>query len=414
MIQIRKTFLVFLLGAGSSCISGMNLLRPYDSLIRPLYSNKYRWQVSMWGEIGISDKAFGSDCRTNALRIWNTDQNALAMLNGFPNDSAIGQKRIEIDADDDGTRGHFCVSGDLKNRFSGMFGIRAFFRDTWSLSAYLPIYAMQLRNVCWVDQTKNITDEDARVKELLTENFFTNVCELGGGLNLTGWNRTGVGDLTILLEWFRDFPQPKPMLKNVRVNWRGGISAPTGLRQDVDNVLAIPFGNDGAFALPFGIGLDFHFSFFVRLGFDVQLTHIFGNTRLRRIKTSEDQSDLLLLKKMEVYKDFGLTQQFNLYAQLYKLFKGFSFLIGYQFLKHGKDEVALCAGADFSGQIANDAEHLKEWTLHQIVLRTDYDIGSHFQDSSVYPRISLFAQLPFNGKRVVATSNLGFTLAFDF
>ncbi len=393
----------------------MNLLRPYDSLIRPMYNNDHRWQVSLWAETGISDKAFNCDnCRVNALRIWNCDQDSLAMLDGFSDESVIGQKRIEIDANDDGIRGNFLVEGNLKNRFSGMIGARAFFKDTWSVSAYLPIYAMELDNVCWVDQTKNVSDEDARVKDLLTDNFFTNVESLGNGLDLTGWKRSGVGDLTVLLEWFRDFPQAKPMLKNVRVNWRAGLGIPTGLRQDPDRVFAIPFGYDGAFSLPFGLGLDLHFAFYLRAGFDVQLTHVFGNTRLRRIKTSDDQTDLLLLEKMEVYKDFGLTQQFNLYAQLYKVFKGFSCLIGYQFIKHGKDEIALCAGSDFSAATANNAEHLKEWTMHQIVVRADYDIGSHFDEPPIYPRLSLFAQLPFNGKRVAVTSNIGLTLAFDF
>jgi hypothetical protein len=415
MLNRQKIVVAGLIGMFAQTCQSMNLLRPYDSLIRPMYNNDYRWQISVWADTGISDKAFnGDNCRVNALRVWNADQNALAMLNGFSPDSPISKKLLALDADDDGTRGHFLVCGDLKNKFSGMFAFRGFFRDTWSISFYLPLYAMELTNVCWVDQTKHENDEDARVHELLTDNFFQNVCELGCDLDLCGWKRTGVGDLTVLLEWFRDFPQQKPMLKNVRINWRGGLSLPTGLRQDVDKIFAIPFGNDGAFALPFGFGLDLDFAFYVRAGFDVQLTHIFGNTRMRRIKTSANQTDLLLLEKMAVYKDFGLTQQFNLYAQLYKIVKGFSVLLGYQFLKQGKDTVALCPGADFSAVVANSAEYLKERTIHQIIVRADYEIGSHFEDPPIYPRFSFFAQLPFNGKRVAVTSNIGITLALDF
>ena len=412
---MRKFFFIMSIHSIACASGGVNLLRPYDSLIRPMYTNNYRWQLSLWAETGIADKAFdGDNCRTNALRIWNPDQNSLAMLNGFDDNKSIGKKRIELDADDDGTRGHFLVCGDLKNRFSGMFAARSFFKDTWSLSAYLPLYSYELKDVCWQDQTKNISDEDARVKEFLTNDFFANVNELGNCLDLTGWKRTGVGDLTLLLEWFGDYPQAKQLLRNVRVNWRLGISLPTGLREDTDRVFAFPFGNDGAVGVPFGVGLDLHFAFYVRAGFDIQLTHVFGNTRTRRIKTSEDQTDLLLLKALRVYKDFGLTQQFNLYAQLYKIFKGFSFLVGYQFLKHGKDEIALCPGADFSSETANKADYLKEWLIHQIVVRADYDIGVHFNDPIVYPRLSLFAQLPFNGKRAAVTSNIGITLAFDF
>lgn len=411
---MRKLFLLLLIGMAQSCL-GMNLLRPYDSLIRPMYTNDYRWQISIWGATGISDKGFNScNDHTNVLRIWQADQNALAMLQGFSDQSAIGQKNVEVNADDDGVRGHFCVSGDLKNRFSGMFAARVFFKDTWSLSVYLPLYSMALKNVCWLDQTKHVTDEDERVHELLTDDFFNNVCELGCGLDLQEWQRTGVGDLTLLVEWSRDFAQAKPMLKNVRVNWRAGVGIPTGLRQDFDKVFAIPFGYDGAFSLPFGFGLDLYFDFYVRAGFDVQLTHVFGNTRERRVKTSEGQTDLLFLEKMDVYKDFGLTQQFNLYGQVYKIFNAFSFLLGYQFIKHGKDAVALCPGSGFSAVVANSAESLREWTLHQMIVRADYELGAHFEDPSVYPRFSFFAQIPFNGKRVAATTNIGVTVALDF
>ena len=418
MITIRKLILLTSISwCGLQNVYGMNLLSPYDTLIRPAYTNDYRFQVSLFAETGVSHKGFDNDaCKTNALNIWNCDQDALAMLDGFPSDSTIGQKRIEIDANDDGQRGHFLVDGDLKTRFAGAIGFRTFFKDTWSISAYLPFYAMELDNVCWRDQTKNVSDEDARVKTLLTDAFFSNICSLGDGLQLWDWKRAGIGDLTLLGEWFRNFPQAKPLLKNVRLNIRAGLSFPTGLRQDEDKILAIPFGYDGSLGLPFSVGLDLHFAFYVRAGFDVQLTHVFGNTRMRRIKTNDCQTDLLLLQKMNVYKDFGLTQQFNLYMQLYKLFnKEFSLLFGYQFLKHGQDEVSLCANPDFSSVIANSAEYLKERIIHQIILRADYDIGSRLgDDPRIYPRVSLYARLPFNGKRVAVTSNIGLTISFDF
>ncbi len=394
---------------------GMNLLRPYDSLLRPAYSNKYHAQFSLIAETGLHEKSYSSNCSTNVLRIWNADQNSLAMLSGFNSNSDIGKKKIAVDASDDGTRGHILFDGDFKNRFSSLFGARVFFKENWSVGLYLPFYAMALKNICFKDQTKSISDEDIRVKELLTDNFYANVKELGCDLDLSDWSRIGVGDLTLLLDWFHDFPQPKPMLKNVRVNWRLGLGFPTGLRQDEDKLLAIPYGYDGAFSLPFGLGLDLHFIFYLRVGFDVQLTHIFGNTRTRRFMTDQSQTDLLFLQKAELYKDWGLTQQFSLYAQLYKfLDSNFSMLLGYQYLKHGADEIALPAGSPFSESVANAAQSLREWTLHQFVVRADYDIGSHFDEPSIFPRVSVYAQIPFNGKRAVGTTNFGLSLSVDF
>lgn len=395
---------------------GMNLLRPYDTLIRPAYSNDYRWQFDLYAQAGVADKGYNADgCATNALRMWHATQDALAMLDGFPSDSAIGQKRIAIDADDDGVRGHFCVDGDLRTKFSGTIGLRTFFKEVWSISAYLPFYVMELRNVCWKDQTKGVSDEDERVKSLLTNDFFANICSLGDGLELGGWKRHGIGDVTVLGEWFHDFPQAKQLLKNVRINLRAGLNLPTGLRADEDKMLAVSFGNDGALGVPFGLGLDLQYVFYLRAGIDVQLTHVFGNTRTRRVVTNENQTDLLLLKKMDVYKDFGLTQQFNLYVQIYKLVKQSSLLVGYQFIKQGKDELSLCANPDFSSVVANSAEYLKERTIHQIIVRADYDIGAHFKkDPSLYPRMSFYARLPFKGKRAALTTDIGLTLSLDF
>ena len=55
-----------------------------------------------------------------------------------------------------------------------------------------------------------------------------------GGLDISSWSKTGIGDLSLMVEWLRDFPQPKPLLKNVRLNLRGGISIPTGVKKDED------------------------------------------------------------------------------------------------------------------------------------------------------------------------------------
>ena len=400
----------------SSYTQAMNLLIPYDTLIRPDYDARHRFQIAVFAEGGFK-RAKGFDCegdRVDVLRIWQPEQNALAMLEGFAPTSAIGQLLTRLDANDDGVRGHFTVNGQLDLDFSFALATRFFFADTWSLNVYLPVYKMQLKDVVWKDQTKNVTEADRRVKTLLTDDFFANVNKLGDGLELQDWKRSGAGDLTVLLEWFRDFYQHKPFLKNVRVNWRAGLSIPTGLRTDEDKIFAIPFGNDGAFAIPFGVGLDLTLGKYVKAGLDVQLTHIFGNTRARRIKTDVDQTELLLLKKTEVHRDFGLTQRFNLYVQFYKLVKGLSFKVGYQFKKHGDDEFALKTNA-FSPEVANAAVRLEEWTMHHIITNTSYDFGVHLdEDSRIRPQISIFTRIPFNGKHVALIPTVGATFSLDF
>lgn len=416
MISMRTNILRFFV-VSVCCVSSawsMNLLQPYNILLRPEYNALHRFQASVYAETSVADCAF-NQCRVNPLQLWNSTQNSIAMLDGFDFETAIGQKRIEVDAEDDGIRGHFCVNGKLETPFAGAAVLRTFFQETWSFSAYLPFYFMRLRNVCWHDHTGIVSDDDLRVRDFLTDDLFDTVFELGNGLCLGDWKRQGIGDLTLMLDWFNDFEQSKPLLKNVRINWWLGLTMPTGLRQDEDKILALPFGTDGSVALPFGVGLDLRFAFYVNAGFDVQLIHTFGNTRIRRIQTAQNQTDLLFLQKACVYKDYGLNQQFSLYGQLHRFARGASLMLAYQFTKQGDTSIALKCETRFSNTIANASESLKDWTLHQVFIRADYDFGAHLRDESpLVPRLELYARIPFNGKRMVANTMLGMTIAVDF
>jgi len=417
MIGIKKiTYsLIIFFGIWGSGTQAMNLLRPYDTLIRPPFVGDRTWQIDFYGEGGLGTKAFCADGEVcDALRIWQPEQNALKMLQGFPEDSRISQLRNQLDADDNGKRGHFLVSSDFDLKYSLALAARVGFLKDFSFAAYLPFYSMELKNVRWHDQTQDITDEDIRVKQLLTDDFFALVQELGCGLDLCGWKRAGIGDLTFMLEWFRNFPQAKPLLKNVFINWRVGLALPTGKRADEDKIFAIPFGNDGATSLIFGLGIDLLFGSCFKAGVDVQLFHLFDTTRVRRIKTDRNQTELLLLEKAEVHIDYGLEQRFNLFFEFYRFYHGLSFKVGYQFFKRGDSHASLICN-DFSTNIANTAVSLEDFTMHEMIPKLTYDFGADLSpDACTRPYLSLYARLPFNGKNVVLARTVGVVLAIDF
>lgn len=394
----------------------MNLIMPTDTLIRPEYIHGTKFQFDFFGETGISDAmGYNADNNTvNPLRIWSCDQNALTMLDGFPESSIQGQLRKALPVDD-GVRGHFLVNGDLTMSFGGAFGAHYFFLPNTMLTVYLPVYAQQLKNVAWYNQTQNLTAADATVKELLTNEFFENVARLGNGLDLQGWKRSGFGDASVLVEWFKDHPQGyRPMLKNIRLNGRFGFSLPTGLKRGEDIIFAYPFGNDGALGLIAGGGLDALLGHQFKLGFDVQLMHAFSVINERRVKTSVNQTDLLLLEKTCIQTDFGLMQRFNLYVQGYHLaHTGLSLRAGYQFYKHGENTVTIVNNS-FSSGIANVDPALEEWMMHLGEFELTYDFGVHLNPDSIKPSLSLFARIPFNGTRValVRTAGAVFSLMF--
>jgi hypothetical protein len=395
---------------------GMNALRPHHYPWKPIYRNiPYSLQIGVYAEKGIgSAKVFNEEHNTvNALQIYTPQQNAIAMLAGFAPDTPAGKIAIPIEWDN-GVRGHFCPTGTFDYDWGLGFSARYNFPYNVSLAAYLPAYRMRLHDVCWKNLTLDVTDQDVIVRERLTNNFVANVAELGCGLDILGWERTGVGDLVIMFEWMRAFPQGKPLLKNVDLDGRVGLSLPTGLKRDENKVLAIPFGNDGSVGVIFAGGLRVTLADAVRAGFDIELDHYFDNSRSRRIKTTRNQTDLLFLQKAEAHIDWGLTQQFNLYIDFIKIWKGLSLKADYQYITHGEDEISVF-GNCYSSLIANGAQVLQDYTMHNIIASINYDFAPHLRpDNHFKPSLMIFGKVPFNGQRSIQATTVGFILAVDF
>jgi hypothetical protein len=401
----------------SNAVRAMNIVNtlwPYDTLIRPTFNNQRAWQLAFYTEGGYHDaRGFNDDGDiVNPLQIWNRQQNALAMLEGFPTDSPISQLRAELLDCDNGIRGRFNVCGNVQMNFNTSFAARYFFAGDWSIGLYLPVYQMKLKDVHFQDLTPNVDNLDKLVHRLLTDHLAENVQQLGC-LDIGPWKRDGVGDLTLLIDWFRDFYQNKPFLKCVRVNWRTGIGFPTGLRENPNLIFAVPFGYDGAVSMPFGLGIDLTLGSHFKCGVDVQLTQIFGHTRSRRIKTDVEQTELLLLQTANAFRDYGLVQRFNLYAELFRFCKGLSFVAGYQYLKHGEDEISLKT-QEFSNNIANTSPRFESFTMHHAITKFTYDFGVHNPTARTRPELSLYARLPFNGRNVALVPMIGFVASLDF
>jgi len=406
---LLKIFLLFF----THTVCTMNIPIFYDTLILPERRTDESFQFYTILQTGFSTKSFDDcECCANVLRIWNKDQNAIKMLEGFCSDTTIGQLRTRIDANDDGTRGHFRVCGDLDVDFAGEFGFEYRFREQFFVSAHLPVFSMKLKNVSWRDLTQEVSVDDFRVKEYLTGDFTRRVRELGC-LDICGWKRSGIGDLLLLFGWYGDFEQSKKLLKNVRLGARAGLTLPTGKEACEDEIFAFPFGNDGGVGALVGGSLDLTFGEYIKAGLDVQLLHVFGHTKCRRIKTHPCQTDLLLLKKVDSYKEYGLTQRFNLYVQFYRFLRGLSCKFGYQFARRSEDMLYICSN-EFSDRVADTAGDLQEWTMHNFVVNLSYDFYNEDDDHSAYPYISLFVKIPFNGMSTAMARTVGCTIAVDF
>lgn len=419
MVTIRRLIVISALGLihlSSGLHGAMNLTRLNNEVsLKPSYHPGTWLQLSVLGEGGIGNRSYNEDGNcVNILQVLTPNQNAIAMLKGFPQCSPITELLNRICATDNGVRGHLVPSAELKLDYTLSWGARYFFTENLSFQVYLPFYSIRLNNVSWCDLTKDITQCDIDVKENITDKIYEIAKDYGCGLDLGGWHRQGIGDLSLQIEWMQDFKQEKPFLKNICLGCRSSLNLPTGLKKDEDKIAALPFGNDGAVGIMLGGTLIATLGDYIRTGFDIRLEYIFGNERIRRIKTYPDQTSLLLLQKAVVYREWGIIQQFNLFIDLINFYKGFSGKVDYQYLKHGEDSISIASNT-FSTTIANNGGNLNDWTVHSIVAKVGYDFGYHLNECApVIPQVWIYGKTPVNGSRSTMFISAGAILSVEF
>ncbi|MBT5015648.1 hypothetical protein HOM50_04545 [bacterium] len=420
--MVKVVCLLSLIGNGSVYANfPINVVRPYDIDMHWAPQPAGTWEYGVVGEFAGTVNAYNSDGKkTNVLQMWECNVDSLAMLRGFPSETDIGQTNALLaGATDNGVRGHVVPTGTL-NVWDASLSIRYFFPANLSLGIYLPLYTMSLGDIKWNDLTRNVTDEDLLVKEILTDDFPKHVRELSETFGCKGkntldignsWKKTGLGDLTVLGVWSKNFPQVKPVLKNVRLTGRLGLTIPTGLKTDENLLFPIPYGNDGALGVVFGLNVELQWYNWIRGGVQADFWKVFGDTRDRRVKTDTSQTDLVLLGKIRTHKEWGFNRRYTLYLELGDFTRGYSVGFAYQYFNKGGDRLNLVSNT-YSTLAAESATSLEEWKLHNIILDVSGSFGE--KNTSGRTRFSFFYKHPFNGTRAVAAKMFGARFVLDF
>lgn len=424
MNSVRIIFLTLVFSPALYAISSLNTFRAYDrNLIKPYRTKNMAWDVALSTEHSLSIKGISSltqpndpsiKCAdVNVLKLWHAEQNALAMLKGFDPTSAIGSLAQQLNVDNDnGIRGHIDICGDLSVPLHMIGSARWYLPHGFIVGAYLPFMVMHL-TTSFKDKTQSITAEDLLTKNLLTNDLAGNMRRLGE-LDITGWRRAGIGDLAVVVDWYRDFPQEKPLLRQVTTKVRFGISVPTGRKHDPDKIMSLPFGNDGAWGILLGGALDLHMLKYLKAGIDIEFLHLLTSVQERRIKTNLSQTDLFLLAKTCVHMDFGFTHRFNLFAELFNLWDCFSLSWAYQLWKHEDDRITVVNNR-FDSTVANTAKNLEEWATHHFIYAAHVDFENIIHEgASAIPYLSVFYKQPINGRNALLAHTLGVSLSVSF
>jgi len=401
-----------------------NLFRPHDVDFR-LYewkNNDLRFGALV--EDGDANKSRNWDSdKVNTLQIYNPQESSIGMLLGAPRNSRIdklakslGVSSATITQDD--YRGRFNLTGDFKATnytFFTRYKLPINIEGLFELALFVPLKSIEFHNICWSDQTRDILSADKEFKESISGRLEQAALDLGSlDVNANGFSKSGLGDISLILSWQKDYKQLKKILKMVRVNASVGVTIPTGEKKDVDQALAQPLGNDGAWGIPASIGLDLNFVYNLRAGINIDILGLFDTTDTYRMKTSTHQTDFLLLHKGEATKSQGTSWQFTLFGQAKRLFaKGLSGMVSYHFFKHDEDRLTP-KSYNFDHSIVNSAESLKEWAHHNFVFRLSYALHGWESDKSFKPQISIFYKLPIAGKRSITCKSIGGQISFSF
>lgn len=412
----------------SSCFcvfAPSNTFPPYDPNVRLPTCPSMHIHLGATAEYGQGDSArnYAGD-QHNVLSIYDKFQDAATMLKN-PVNSSVQSSVNNVYNDLYAAYGGQVLTAPVKfdGKYSeldltvfGKYTLKNFIDGNLDISVHLPIRWRKLDEIKYEDLSPDfLPSVQYYFKQNYTKTFdiFKSAMKtIDATLDFSECDKTGIGDLVVMLEWLKSFKQNKEALKNVDLYLKLGVSCPTAQTQDLDKVFSLPLGNDGAWGLPlgFGIGLDFNYS--LRVGGDVEFFILFDETKEHRLKTDPDQTEFLLLNKSRATLDSGLTWKFNIFLQAYRFYKGLSFKFDYEYIKH--DDDTLYEKTDtFDRNIINTANSLKEWNTHNLIFQLNFDLFM-WQKILTRPQISLFYKYPIAGKNIINMNTFGGQLGFNF
>lgn len=396
----------------------LGFLEPYNFMIesepmRPAAG----WQWNFMTQTSFDTQSFDvNGLPVNALQIYESEQNFLGLFQGLGNASQFNQLINSIAAGSGGgvnnsQNGLFTPTGDFSGYQVAFLGAYKIHQHCY-LKVSLPAYNLQLSHVNWAYTGNNTTFSGQQIEDELVSSFLVDA-QNNFDLSLTGWKTSGLGDLAILLDYIGDYPQGRPVLRNVRVHFRLGLTFPTGLLANENWLMSQPLGADGSMTMPFGGGLDINLGRYFQCGFRAQFNYIWGNEKLRRVPTFENQTSLLYPTVVSTFKNHGITQLFDIYAQMYNVVGGLSLKLAYEYFMKPQDSLSVNVPG-FNYTLLNTSINLDEITAHKMIVLLSFDSAFLAKPDKIHPQVGLFFNAPFNGSFATLASTVGVQLSLDW
>lgn len=231
-------------------------------------------------------------------------------------------------------------------------------------------------------------------------------------ISLENVDKTGAGDLVLSLGWTQNCHEITD-LDFVDTSFMAGVLIPTSGTQNYNKAFDLPMGYNGHIGMPFEAAIAAGAYDWFTLGGYLNAVYFFNTRDCIPLKTSSEQQGIIKLARGDVKIERGTLWQAAGYAKADHVIRGFSFLIGYSFVKQNKTTLTpTCENSDcFDAQVINNDAALSGWRMHTLNFMADYDFTK--EDSFFGPRIGVYYNVQVGGERIYKTNMAGGTIGCD-
>lgn len=267
------------------------------------------------------------------------------------------------------------------------------------------------------------TDPDYTQQDTSWLNFRDNLDDILRAYGLNGYvcssKSTNIGDVALLVGWQRRLLSGKEFFEYLNFVLKAGVLFPTGAHRKYQQPFSIETGYNDHWGFPVRVDALFGLSKDIKIGSYLGVVIFASKTHNSfPVKTHENQNGFIKLYRTTIHEKRGTIFDFGTYLKLDHFFKGFSALAGYSYNRQASDSLSIPKGCDYThtnNVIINNDCRLKNWHMHVLHALAEYDFGVHdfFKKKSWQPRVSVFFDYPFSGKRVILNSMFGGSIGCD-
>jgi len=221
--------------------------------------------------------------------------------------------------------------------------------------------------------------------------------------------KNGVGDAVWYLGWTKNY-QETIKLDYIDFTAKLGALIPSADPAN-PSLLDIPLGYNKHPGIAFTLDSSIGAYDWLTVGGHLGALALFDRETTACMQTDLQPNDVTAFIKGKACEHSGPIVQAAAYAKADHLVRGFSLLTGYSFTQKAHDCLTPCDTKLFTQRIVNQDPRLQGWEMHVIHLFAEYDFTQ--EDMQFGPRVGLFYNHPFAGKRIFITNMTGGTIGLD-